>query len=563
MSHKESFTAFLLKNRLVSQEKLSHAVQSGGSDREGLAMELIRAGAMTEPEMISALSKYHAVPYVDSKLSVEPSLFHLLPEAVIRKYRAIPVRVNEKTLTVAMVDPGNFFSREYLQMVSGYFIESMGVLESDYNRMIEIYFSASTIDNLVKDMRIPEVEVLVGEAVDGQEDKPMARLVDSVVLHAVRLNASDIHIEPQDKDFLIRFRIDGMLRPIDVLPKHLHSHVVSRLKVLGGLNITERRIPQDGQIRLKVLERDIDIRVSSLPSRYGEKLVLRILDKTSFMIGLEQLGLSPSLQTRFEDVLNLSSGMFLVTGPTGSGKTTTLYSCINRMRSPMKNIITLEDPIEYELLAGKSREGGITQVQINPKVGLTFVEGLKSSLRQDPDVIFLGEIRDKESAEIAFTSALTGHFVLSSLHTIGAPATVTRLLDMGIEPFLMVTTLRAIVSQRLVRMLCPQCKEPYIPPRKSLEKLMPKSLSAQSVEFFRPRGCPWCAKTGYRGRTGIYEMMEITDKIRDLILSKAPNTRILLEARESGMTTLRQSGIDSVTRGITTIAEVMRVCPPA
>jgi type II secretory ATPase GspE/PulE/Tfp pilus assembly ATPase PilB-like protein len=265
------------------------------------------------------------------------------------------------------------------------------------------------------------------------------------------------------------------------------------------------------------------------------------------------------MQTRLEEIVTQNSGMLLVTGPTGSGKTTTLYACLNRIRSSQTKIITLEDPIEYELMAGKSREGGITQVQVNPKIGLTFVEGLKASLRQDPDIIFVGEVRDKESAEIAFTAALTGHFVLTSLHTIGAPATITRLLDMGVEPFLMVSTLKGVVAQRLVRVLCPHCKEPYHPPQKLLEKFKVKAGS--DTVFYRPKGCPWCAKSGYRGRRGIYELMEVTDELRNLMLNRAPNASIFDCAKRSGMMTLRQSGLEAVIQGVTTMAEVLRVAP--
>lgn len=563
MKIKEPFTAYLLKKHILPLEKLNEAIRQSAEKKQPL-VQVLNQPQFLGSEITAVVSQYHNVPYINSHQSVDPALFHLLPEAAIRKYRAVPVKLNEKSLTVAMVEPDNHFSKEYLQMVSGYAIEIMGILEPDFNKIIEVYFTSSNLDSLVKDFSIPEVETLAQEAVAGQEDRPVAKMVDTVLIYAAKLGASDIHIEPQETEFLIRFRIDGMLRTIEILPKHLYAHVTSRVKVMAKMDIIERRIPQDGQMRLRILDRDIDIRVSSLPARYGENMVLRILDKTSFLMGLDHLGLHPGMQTKVEEIITQSAGMFLVTGPTGSGKTTSLYACLMRIRSPSIKIITLEDPIEYELLAGRSREGGITQVQMNPKFGLTFVDGLKSSLRQDPDVIFVGEVRDKESAEIAFTAALTGHLVLTSLHTIGAASTVTRLLDMGVEPFLMVTTLKGILAQRLVRVLCPHCKEPYRPPKRIFEKLSLKlDQKDHPLVLYRPKGCPWCAKTGYRGRRGIYELMEINDTLRELILNKAPNSEILKCAKQTGMSSLRQSGLDAVLQGVTTIAEVLRVTPPA
>ncbi len=559
---KKPFSAFLLKEGFITPEKLSEAIQQSSDKKAHLSAVLLDSDAMERRSLLDALTKYFGLPFVDAKNGIDTSLFHLLPESVIRKYHAIPVKVSGKTMTVAMTEPDNQFSREYIQMVSGYLIEPAGIIESDLDKVMELYFAPTQIDQLVKDMHIPEVDSLVEEAVNGREDKPMARLVDTVITHAVRLSASDVHIEPQEKEFLVRFRIDGMLRTIEILPKHLHAYVVSRVKILSNMDIMERRAPQDGQIRMNVLDRDVDIRSSTLPARYGEKIVLRILDKTSFTIGMDQLGISAPVQTRLEEILTRGSGLLLVTGPTGSGKTTTLYSCLNRMRSPLTNIVTLEDPIEYELLAGKSREGGITQVQITPKSGFNFVEGLKATLRQDPDIIFVGEIRDRDSAEIAFTASLTGHFLLSSLHTVGSAHTVTRLLDMGVEPYLIVSTLRGVLAQRLVRVLCTHCKEAYKPPKKVLDHFaLSWKMKVEHMDFYRPKGCPWCNKTGYRGRTGIFELMTMNDTLSRLILDHAPNSELLKAARASGMKTLRQSGLEQVTKGVTSIAEVMRVVP--
>lgn len=562
MTTQEPLSAYLLRQKLITPENLTEAIREGAERKEPLPHTLIRMEIIKGDKIYEVLSQYYGVTFVNVKQAIDSSLFQLLPEAVIRKYKTVPIKLSGKNMTVAMVEPNNEFSKEYLQMVSGYFIETMGILEADFNKVLKLYFADSTVNKIVKDLSIPEVETLVQQASTGDEDKPVARLVDTILMHAVRLTASDIHLEPQEQEFLIRFRIDGVLRNIDILPRKLHGPVVSRIKVTAGMNIAERRIPQDGQIRMRILDRDIDLRVSTMPARYGEKAVMRILDKTNFVLGLDQLGLNITTQSKMEEIITQSSGMFLVTGPTGSGKTTTLYTCLNRIRSPLTNIITLEDPIEYELLAGKVNEGGITQVQVNSKIGFGFVEGLKASLRQDPDVIFVGEIRDCDSAEIAFTAALTGHFVMSSLHTIDAPATITRLLDMGIEPFLIVSTLKGVVAQRLVRVLCSYCKEAYNPPKRVLEKLpmgvLPKT---DQVTFYRPKGCPWCNKSGYRGRKGIYELMDMSESLKEIILNKGTIREIAKAAAQGGMLSMRQTGLEAVVAGVTSVAEVLRVAP--
>ena len=560
---KEPLSAYLLKNNHVTPEKLTDAIKLSGENREPLTKTLVSSGAVEADKLITIMSDYYGVPFINSKQSVDSSLFQLLPESVIHKYKAIPVKLSAKTLTVALVEPDNEFSKEYIQMVSGYIIEAAGILESDFKRIVEIYFSSSNVEKIVKDLMIPNAEALIEQATTkGEDESTITKLVDTILMHAVRLNASDVHIEPQDKELLIRFRIDGVLKTIEILPTMLQAPIISRIKVMANMNITEKRFPQDGQARMKILDRNIDLRISSLPARYGEKIVLRVLDKTSFLLGVDQLGMNPLVQSRMEEIITQSTGIFLVTGPTGSGKTTTLYTCLNRIRSSMTNIITLEDPIEYELLAGKTREGGITQVQMNPKINFNFVDGLKACLRQDPDVLFVGEIRDRDSAEIAFTSALTGHFVMSSLHTIDAPSTVTRLLDMDIEPYLIATTLKGIISQRLVRVLCSYCKEPYTLPKRALDRLPIKiNYKSEAVSFFRPKGCSWCGRSGYRGRKGIFELLEITEPLRELILKRASIAEITKCSLENNMVNLSQAGIEAVLQGVTSVAEVLRVAP--
>ena len=392
---------------------------------------------------------------------------------------------------------------------------------------------------------------------------PVVKLVDTILSEAVRVKASDIHIEPQEKAVFVRYRIDGILHTKERIPKEVQLAMTSRMKVLADMNITERRLPQDGQAKAHIQKRDIDFRVSTLPAKYGEKIVVRVLDKTNFALGLEHMGFLPETQTKFEEMLGAGSGILLVTGPTGSGKTTTLYSALNRIKSSSKNIITLEDPIEYDLLSGKARESGITQVQINPRIGFTFASALRACLRQDPNIILVGEIRDEETCRIATNAALMGHLVLSTIHTNDAVSTVTRLLDMGIEPYLIASSLNGVLAQRLVRVLCRNCREAYTPPKKVLQSLNVRQILDVSGEivFYRPRGCELCDGSGYAGRAGIFELLTITESIRDLILEKAKLSALREAAAREGTVSMKQNGIQLVSQGATTMAEVMRVLP--
>ncbi|OGR88980.1 MAG: hypothetical protein A2992_07085 [Elusimicrobia bacterium RIFCSPLOWO2_01_FULL_59_12] len=392
----------------------------------------------------------------------------------------------------------------------------------------------------------------------GDSQAPIVRVVDKLFEMALSRRASDIHLEPQEQGLFLRFRIDGGLQTIHQFPREACPAIVSRIKILAAMDIAEKRLPQDGQIRTKVRDRDIEMRISTLPGKYGEKVVIRLLDKSVAAMDLGQMGMAPKTQSQFEMIIDKPQGIILVTGPTGSGKTTTLYSVLTRLRSPLKNIITLEDPIEYELMSEADDEAGVTQVQLNPKIGLTFSAGLRASLRQDPDVIMVGEIRDKETAEVAMKAAMTGHLVLSTLHTNSAPETVGRLLDIGIDSYLIASTVISVMAQRLMRLLCETCKEAYQPPARMLQNLFPGLKTGTIPTLYRPKGCARCQDAGYCGRQGIFELMPVTDELKRLIQAEASVEELKKLAQDQGMATLRQSGLDLVCRGFTTIEEVFR-----
>lgn len=392
----------------------------------------------------------------------------------------------------------------------------------------------------------------------GISESYVVKCVNTLFEMGLRYRASDIHLEPQKQGLFVRFRIDGALQTIHKFAKEVQPPLISRIKIMANLDIAEKRLPQDGQINFKAQNREIDIRISVLPSKYGEKLVIRILDKSNLVPGLENLGFDSDTQAQFETLIEKPYGILLVTGPTGSGKTTTLYSLLQRLKSPLKNIITLEDPIEYELLAGSSNDMGVTQVQVNPKIGLTFAAGLKSALRQDPDIIMVGEIRDKETSEIAMKSAMTGHLVFSTLHTNDAPSTLGRLKDMGIDTYLINSTILGILAQRLVRVLCKECKQAYRPPARLLQTLFPKKFDLDKATFFRRIGCERCQGSGYYGRCGIYELMIMNEDIKTALTNNASLFELREKARAAGLKTLRETGLSLVCQGLTTVEEVFR-----
>jgi len=482
--------------------------------------------------------------------------FKLIPCDSMRRYGVVPIEVQDGKLLVAMANPADVSAMDHLRVLTGYDIDVLKVPKEAVVEFLNHKIGDGAEHPVCREL--VEVSTSVRKDDSDNAESHVIKTVDTLIRLALKRRASDIHLEPQKEGLFVRFRIDGTLKTVHEFPKLLQPSLLSRIKILANLNITEKRTPQDGQINFHCEGKDIDLRVSTLPAKYGEKVVIRILDKSSLAVGFESLGFDAGLQGLFESLIDRPHGLFLVTGPTGSGKTTTLYSVIQRLKSPLKNIITLEDPIEYELLANSSSEAGVTQVQVNPKVGLTFAAGLRSALRQDPDVIMVGEIRDKETAEIAMKSAMTGHLVMSTLHTNDAPSTLGRLKDMGIEPYMISSTVIGVLAQRLVRVLCPQCKEAYRPPARSLKTFFPGREDLSNVSLFRAIGCDQCQGSGYLGRRGIFELLLMTDELKAAINSGASSEQFRQVALTQGLKTLRSSGLDLVFKGFTTVEEVFR-----
>lgn len=590
----------LINSNIISEEQLKQALTLQKKEGGRLGTNLVKLGYITEEKLVSFLSKQYGVPAINlNDHRIDPSVIKLVPYEMARKYLIIPIARVGATLTVAMVDPSNVFAIDDVKFMTGYNVEVVVSSESSIINAINTYYSRGG-DGLVsatkstsqviqaKDYTLSEEEAentstitieesptidveefdkIVGTAldtIDVIEDKedgeiikeveaPIVKLVNGIFINAIKAGASDIHIEPYENSLRVRYRVDGVMHTTMSLPTKIKNALTSRIKIMSKLDIAERRLPQDGRIKLKLgRNREIDFRVSTLPTLFGEKTVLRILDKSNLQIDLTKLGFEKKQLDDFMDAIEKPYGMVLVTGPTGSGKTTTLYSALNHLNKPGINIMTAEDPVEYNFM-------GINQVQVKEEIGLTFASALRSFLRQDPDIIMVGEIRDFETAEIAVKAALTGHLVLSTLHTNDAPSTVSRLLNMGIEPFLVSSSVILILAQRLSRKICSQCKEE--------EKLSPQALikigfseeEANTIRCYRGKGCSACNNTGYKGRIALYEVMPISDEIRELILEGASANEIKKTAVRLGMKTLRMSGLSKVKEGITSVEEVLRV----
>ncbi len=486
-----------------------------------------------------------------SNLSILPEVIALVPVSLAQRHQIIPIEVINHKIILAMADPTNFYAIDDVRMISGLDVVTVIATEKDILQSIrECYGMQDLVEKAVTKMRRGEFSSL--SAMQTADDAPIIKLVNSFVCQAINDAASDIHIEPQEEALRVRFRIDGLLQEIASFPLAIHAAIVARIKIISEMDIAEKRISQDGRVKISEGGRDVDIRVSTLPTIMGEKVVMRLLDQQAVMLDIDKLGFSYENKVLYHKLYSKSYGMVLVTGPTGSGKTTTLYSTLVAVNSSQQNIITLEDPVEFRL-------HGINQVQINPKAGLTFSSGLRSALRQDPNIILVGEIRDKETADIGIRASLTGHLVFSTLHTNDAPSTITRLLEMDIEPFLIASSVLGVVAQRLVRLLCQKCKESYSPLSDSMEGVFLEDLLTPTLTLYRSKGCYHCNHKGYKGRMAIHEMMPITSLLRDAIKRKASRDEIGSIAVQQGMISMRRDGIQKAIAGLIDIQEVMRV----
>jgi type IV pilus assembly protein PilB len=561
----------LIKAGLLTPQKLQEALEYQKTNGGKLGFNLVKLGIVREEDITRVLSQQYGVPAINlTKVEIDESVVKLIPSEVAQKYLIMPVSRTGATLTIAMVDPTNVFAMDDIKFMTGYNVEPVVASEVAIKDAIDRYYGSihalelkKVMDEIAhEEQQDQNLELLEEEQeVDLQkleaatEEAPVVRLVNLILTDSIKRGASDIHIEPYEKDFRVRFRIDGVLYEIMQPPMKLRDAITSRIKIMAKLDISEKRLPQDGRIKIKMKlsgkNKEMDYRVSVLPTLFGEKIVLRLLDKENLMLDMTRLGFEQESLTKFERAIFKPYGMVLVTGPTGSGKTNTLYSSISRVNTPETNIITAEDPVEFNL-------HGINQVQMKEQIGLNFAAALRSFLRQDPNIILVGEIRDFETAEIAVKAALTGHLVLSTLHTNDAPSTINRLMNMGIEPYLVATSVHLICAQRLVRRLCKDCKEEISMPPQALMDIGYGQDEVGKVKLFKGRGCQTCNNTGYKGRVGLYEVMEISDAVREMILTGASSIELKNKATEEGMITLRGSGLRKIKAGLTTVEEVVR-----
>jgi type IV pilus assembly protein PilB len=573
----------LLKERRITPQQLQQALNQQKANGGKLGYNLVKMGFIRDEEITALLSKQYGVPSINlPQFELDQTVIRLIPADTAQKYQIVPLSRSGATLTIAMTDPTNVFAMDDIKFMTGYNVEPVVASEIAVSEAIERYYPAQTKATVAKEPSGPstlelatkgleemqalentgDVEVLEelqeisADALAKQgEEAPVVRLVNVVLMSAIQKGASDIHVEPYEKELRVRYRIDGILYNIMSPPMKFRDAIASRIKIMAKLDIAEKRLPQDGRIKIRFNEngspKEIDFRVSCLPTLFGEKIVMRLLDKEKLMLDMTRLGFESESLVKFETAIQRPWGMVLVTGPTGSGKTNTLYSSIARINTPETNIMTAEDPVEFNL-------AGVNQVQVREQIGLNFAAALRSFLRQDPNIILVGEIRDFETAEIAVKAALTGHLVLSTLHTNDAPSTVNRLMNMGIEPFLVASSVHLICAQRLVRRVCSNCKEPSPLPPAALLQAGFSQEDANSVTPQKGAGCDHCSLTGYKGRVGLYEVMEITEELRELILVGASGLELRRKAIDDGMITLRMSGLRKVKDGVTTIEEVVR-----
>jgi general secretion pathway protein E len=545
----------LIPSGKITAETLNSVMNEGIILPDETCQKLIDQGFISEEDLLKILGKYFNIPYISLKKHVGKNIFiENISENFMRGSKFVPLELKENTLTIAVSNPFDDSMFDAIKMATGYEVDICLAKAEEIGDAISS--DSSSMDRIIEDYDEGSIDVNEEGDVDYLKDlaseAPVIRLVNLIISRAVELQASDIHFEPFEDSFHIRYRIDGILHDMESPPKNLQAAVISRIKIMSKLNIAERRLPQDGRIKLRVQGKQIDFRISSLPTLFGESVVMRILDSESITFDLDHLGFPQKYLKSFENLIARPHGIILVTGPTGSGKTTTLYSALNKINAPDKKIITVEDPIEYQL-------HGVNQVQVKSAIGLTFANILRSILRQDPDIIMIGEIRDAETAEIAIHAALTGHLVFSTLHTNDAAGAITRLMEMGMENYLVSSSLLGILAQRLVRTVCPKCAAAYVPDSETIREMEIAPEDAEGLELVRGEGCEYCADTGFRGRSGIYEMMMIDDEIRKLIISNTDSKIIKDKARSLGMQTLRESGWNKVKDKKTTVSEVIRV----
>jgi len=559
------FAEILTQAGVITEDQAKAAEQAAEQRRISLTTAVKELGFADRNRISEVLAHHFGLRSIDlATVDIDKEVLSMIPHSVARRYKVVPLEKRDDTLVVAISDPLNLHSIDSLRMLLKMHVEPVIADADDIQKSIERHYGAEeeAVAKMLEEISSGDIQFIEddGRALTAEEQEeqadaeeaPVIKLVSLLIMEAFRNRASDIHLEPLGRKFRIRYRIDGVCHEVEGPPRRLQGAVLSRVKIMAGMDIAEKRLPQDGRILISVLGRQIDLRVSALPGNHGESIVMRILDKESLVLGLSELGFSSEDQKTYEKLIQLPHGVLLITGPTGSGKTTTLYACLNYINRPDRKIITVEDPIEYML-------SGINQVHVNEDIGLTFAASLRSILRQAPNVIMIGEIRDLETAEIAINASLTGHLVFSTLHTNDAPSAVPRLIDMGVKPFLVASALQSVMAQRLVRKNCPECSQPYDPPDFELEAMNLTREDLKKANLRKGAGCSACKNTGYRGRIGIFELMTVNDDIQKLVYKCVPATEIRKVARQYGMRTLREDGMLKVASGVSTFDEVMRI----
>src|SRR5579862_161759 len=562
-SRNDSIGTVLLARRAVTEDQLRQAVEIQRESRGQLGRILVEMGAVSARELARAVAQQWGLPFAELSDDGHPEVARLIPPALAQRHGVVAIDRTADRVVVAMADPANVVAIDDVRLLTGLEVDIIIASADDIARaQNRLQGIDAEMEALLKGAPAPESEVIDEPAGTDEvaverlrtmvEEAPIVRVVNQIIHQAVRAAASDIHLEPHRREVKVRFRVDGQLQDVMAPPKQIQAALISRVKILANLDIAERRLPQDGHIHLRLEGKEYDLRVSTLPTVLGEKIVIRVLDQSSTRVALNRIGMPNELLAAWEGLVTRPHGMVVVTGPTGSGKTTTLYTALERINTPDRNIVSVEDPVEYQIPR-------VNQVQVNARTGLTFASGLRSILRQDPDVVLIGEIRDRETAQIAVQASMTGHLVLTTLHTNDAPGAATRLADMGVEPFLVTASLTGVLAQRLVRVICPQYKEAYTPPPDALRRLGLDSDRPHALRLYRGRGCDFCRGTGYRGRIGVFELMVMTDRLRAIVLGGGSADQLRASAREDGMRLMRQDGVEKVLEGVTTVEELLRV----